>query len=161
MSRTAGLMLADLFDPQTGHENTMVSQFLGILASLLFFLTGAHRLLVDALLQTFSEVPLGQMVVQNNLYATLGIICTESFGFALRVAAPTVVILLVATLILGFAARTLPQLNILAVGLGLNVLVLFFGLMLTMAGIAWMFCEELENWSGAILEGSMLEFKFP
>ena len=152
MSRTGGLMLADLFDPQTGHENTILSQFLGVIASTLFFVTGTHRLLVDALLRTFSELPLGATCIQTDFHTTLVTLVTQSFIFAVRVAAPTVVILLAATLILGFAARTLPQLNILAVGLGFNVIILIAGLMLTIAAIAWIFCEELDVWPEVMLE---------
>ena len=48
---------------------------------------------------------------------------SESFLLAVRAAAPAMIALLLATLVLGLIGRTLPQLNILVLGFGINSLV--------------------------------------
>lgn len=152
MARTGGLMLAELFDPVSGSENPIFSQLFVWLATALFFVTGAYRLAFEALLQTFVHLPLGGSFPSGSAYDWMVQLLSQSFEFAVRTAAPVVLVLLAATLILGFVGRTLPQLNILAVGLGLNSLLMLVGLMLSLSGIVWMFVEELELWPSLLLE---------
>ena len=56
---------------------------------------------------------------------------SQSFSLGIRAAAPAVTALLLATLILGLVGRTLPQLNVLSLGFGLNALLAFAALGLT------------------------------
>ena len=50
---------------------------------------------------------------------------SQSFSLGIRAAAPAVTALLLATLILGLVGRTLPQLNVLSLGFGLNAMLAF------------------------------------
>ena len=59
-------------------------------------------------------------------------------------AAPVMVALLVATLILGLVGRTLPQLNFLALGFGANAMVALVALSLSLGAAAWLFQDQLE-----------------
>ena len=52
--------------------------------------------------------------------------------------------LLLATLVLGLIGRTLPQLNILALGFGLNSLLAFAALALTLGAAAWAFQDQIQ-----------------
>ena len=52
--------------------------------------------------------------------------------------------LLLATLILGLIGRTLPQLNILTLGFGLNALLAFAALGLTLGAAAWAFQDQIQ-----------------
>ena len=67
-----------------------------------------------------------------------------SFSLAIRVAAPAVTALLLATLILGLIGRTLPQLNVLALGFGLNALLAFAALGLSLGVAAWAFQDQIQ-----------------
>ena len=51
---------------------------------------------------------------------------------------------LLTTLVLGLVSRTLPQLNILAVGFGLNALLTFAVLFLSLGTTFWVFQNEIE-----------------
>ena len=59
-------------------------------------------------------------------------------------AAPAMVALLLATLILGLVSRTLPQLNVMALGFGLNALVTLAAIGVSLGGAAWVFQDQLE-----------------
>ena len=54
------------------------------------------------------------------------------------------VALLLATLVVGLAGRTIPQLNVLALGFGFNVLVALAALGVSLGAIAWMFQDQLQ-----------------
>ena len=59
-------------------------------------------------------------------------------------AAPVVTSLLLATLILGLVGRTLPQLNIFALGFGLNSLLAFAALGISLGAAAWAFEDQIQ-----------------
>jgi flagellar biosynthetic protein FliR len=68
----------------------------------------------------------------------------QSFSLGIRAAAPATIALLLATLVLGLISRTVPQLNVLILGFGLNSLLIFGSLALTLGGITWAFQEQIE-----------------
>ena len=76
----------------------------------------------------------------------------ESFSLAVRGAAPAMVALLLATVVLGLISRTLPQLNILAIGFGLNAMATFLVLAVSLGTIAWLFQEQLDPAVEAIVD---------
>ena len=59
-----------------------------------------------------------------------------------------VVALLMSALIMGLISRTLPQLNIIAVGFSFNTMIALVSLMLSLGAIVWIFQEQ----AGAALE---------
>ena len=52
--------------------------------------------------------------------------------------------LLLSTIVLGLISRTMPQLNIIAIGFGLNSMVVLGGLMFSLGAIAWMFQDQVQ-----------------
>jgi flagellar biosynthetic protein FliR len=69
---------------------------------------------------------------------------------ALRIAAPVLVALLLSTLVLGLIGRTLPQLNVLAVGLGLNSMIAMATLALSLVAAVWVFQEHADTTLGVM-----------
>ena len=67
-------------------------------------------------------------------------------------AAPAVTALLLATLILGLIGRTVPQLNVLALGFGLNALLAFAALGLSLGVAAWAFQDQIQPAMEAIFD---------
>jgi len=63
----------------------------------------------------------------------------------IRAAAPAMTALLLSTLVLGLIGRTLPQINILAVGFGINSLLTLGCLFTTIGAIAWAFPQQASN----------------
>jgi flagellar biosynthetic protein FliR len=74
---------------------------------------------------------------------TLLAVLTQSFQLGIRAAAPLMIALGVATLVLGLISRTLPQINVIAVGFGLNSIITISGILLTVGSFAWTFCEPM------------------
>jgi flagellar biosynthetic protein FliR len=64
----------------------------------------------------------------------------------LRASAPAAIALLLANFVTALIGRTLPQLNIMAVGFNINVLVMMLVLGLTVASVGWVFQNELAEW---------------
>jgi len=128
VGRVGGLMLADLFDPTFEADVPLFSRLLFLLSLAVFVCIGGHRMVMAGLLDTFTTIPVGEAAIPVSMSDTLGRLVTQSFLLGLRASAPAVTAVLLATLVMGLIGRTLPQLNILAVGFGLNGM-LTFGVM--------------------------------
>jgi flagellar biosynthetic protein FliR len=143
--RISGEMLAEIYDPTYEEESAILSLLLKMVALAVFVTLGGHRIVMSGLLETFRALPVGSTgMVSAGLVDTLVALVTQSFALGIRAAAPMTVALLLATLVIGLIGRTLPQLNVMSWGFGLNSIVLYLSLMLSLGGAAWVFQDQVE-----------------
>jgi len=127
-----GFAIVNAFDPMTQSQVSIISQLYYILAVLLFFVTGAHQILVQTMFQCCVVVPpfggLDPAAGSWFLLKEFGTI----FELGLRIAAPIVVVLLLVSASMGVIVKTVPQINVLAVGFPVKIAVglITFGLSL-------------------------------
>lgn len=142
ISQLGGTALADVFDPTLDTNVSIFSQVFYFLTLAMFVLLDGHRLLIDALLDTYQWLPPGQASLGTTYVEALTTLLTQSFVLGIRAAAPAITALLLATLVLGLIGRTMPQINILAVGFGINSLLTLGCLSTTIGAIAWAFPQQ-------------------
>ena len=152
ISQMSGMSLADVFNPGFDAEVPVISNLLHLVTLTVFIILGGHRLLIGALLDTYTFLPLGHAQLPPSLGSLVATLLSESFSLAVRGAAPAMVALSLATVVLGLISRTLPQLNILAIGFGLNAMVTFVVLAVSIGAIAWLFQEHLDSAVEAIVD---------
>ncbi len=143
LSQMSGISLAESFSPGDDLEMPITSNLLYLVTLTLFVSLGGHRLLFAALLDTYAAMPIGHAAVPNSLVGLVCNLLSESFSLAVRGAAPVMVALLLGTIVLGMLGRTLPQLNILTFGFGLNAILLLGVLAISINTIAWLFQDQL------------------
>ncbi|MEX0936805.1 MAG: flagellar biosynthetic protein FliR [Pirellulales bacterium] len=144
IGQMSGMALADVFNPGFNENVPLFSQILYFVTLAVFVLTGGHRLVMEALLDTFAAMPPGHASFSEHIVEALISTLAESFSLGVRAAAPVMTALLLATLVLGLISRTMPQLNIIAVGFGINALVTFGGLFVSLGALVWIFQEQIE-----------------
>ena len=71
------------------------------------------------------------------------VLIAQSFHVAIRAAAPVVTAVLLATLVLGLISRTLPQLNVMVVGFGLNAMITFGVMFLSLGATLLVFQDQI------------------
>lgn len=145
ISQTSGMTLADVANPTFETSVPLFSQLLELLALAIFFIVGGHRLVIDALLRSFTWLPPGQGRLPEGLVAALTEIASQSFEIGIRASAPIMVAILLATLVVALISRTLPQLNAIAVGLNFNSLIVLGMLGFCLGTAGWVFQERLES----------------
>jgi len=143
IGQLSGTGLSEVFDPAFDNNSVIHSQLLFFVALAIFCASGGHRIVMGGLLDTFSVLPPGAAAYRAQITHTLVSVVSQSFHVGIRAAAPVMAALLLSTFILGLVSRTLPQLNILAVGFGLNSIVTQAMLMLSLGGAAWAFQDQL------------------
>lgn len=145
LARAAGLSLAEAFDFSVEENAPAFSRLLVLLAMTVFFSLGGHRAVTSGLLDMLHHVPPGLSTLPASLKEGFTKLLGESFLLGLRVAAPVVTTLLLTTLAFGLLGRTIPQLNFLSTGLGLNALLVVAVTMFMLGAGVWAFQEQLQT----------------
>jgi flagellar biosynthesis protein FliR len=146
MTSLASMDLAEGADPNSEETASVINQLLSWIAMGLFLLLGGHRQLLNCCLDSFAHYPAGAVLAESHWLLHLRDLLTHSIGIGIRAAAPVAIALLIANLITALLGRTLPQLNIMAIGFNINILVLLSMLVLAIGGFGWIFQSELANW---------------
>jgi flagellar biosynthesis protein FliR len=128
----AGFSMASLYDATLGNQGAIIERFYSAIAALLFFLTDAHHLVIQALVQLFVVVPLGGFTLSKINPDLLAQIAAGSFVLAIELVFPILVALLLADVALAVLARVAPQFGIFQIGLQLKVCLALGALIITM-----------------------------
>ncbi|MCC6493337.1 MAG: flagellar biosynthetic protein FliR [Pirellulales bacterium] len=142
ISQLGGTAVAEGFDPLADENVPVYSQFFYFLTLAMFVLIDGHRLLVEALLDTYAWLPPGKAVLGRSFVDVFSALLGQSFLLGIRAAAPAMAALLLATLVLGLIGRTVPQINILVVGFSVNALLTVGAACVTIGTIAWAFPQQ-------------------
>jgi flagellar biosynthetic protein FliR len=142
ISQMGGMALADAVDPNLDESVPFFSQLLYFLTLTMFVLLDGHRMLIGALLDTYQWLPVGGAQHGDSYVEALTTLLGQSFMLGVRAAAPAMTALLLSTLMLGLIGRTMPQINILAVGFGVNALLTLGCLFVSLGAVAWAFPQQ-------------------
>ena len=142
MSGTGGMQLGDAIDPTTAASTPTTARLVGLMTAAIFLIIGGHRMLVGTLVESFDAIPAGQFAVGPSVVDAVVTQLTAGMSAGIRIAAPVIAALLLSNLVTGLISRTLPQINVLAVGLPLNALALLLVLAFSIATIGAVFIDE-------------------
>lgn len=128
-----GFSISTLFDPSQGVQSSVMSVFQNLLAMLLFLSLGVHHVFIRAIVESYSIIPAGDWHMSSGLMQFLISTTTSMFVLAIRLAAPIMVSLFAASVVLGIMSRSFPQMNVFTMSFPLNIGLGFFilGLSLT------------------------------
>ena len=127
-----GLGVAHIFDASSHSTQNVMSTLFRNVSVLIALATGAHRVILEALLGGFKIIPVGGIVAPAN---SLKLMCELSSNVLLvgvRLALPMLAVLFIVQITLAFVSRAAPQLQVFSVGfaiataVGLTTLVLIF-----------------------------------
>jgi flagellar biosynthetic protein FliR len=127
-----GLNAAQLLNPLTGEQATVMDQFYTMLAGLVFLSLGGHHWLILAMAQTMRFAPVGTFQVDPRILADLMPLSANVFVTAMRVALPVFGTVILTDMALATIARAVPQMNIFIVGLPLKAFVALAMLIVTL-----------------------------
>ncbi|MEB0139867.1 MULTISPECIES: flagellar biosynthetic protein FliR [unclassified Undibacterium] len=133
---TMGLGFASFFDPQTQGRSSALSQFLVLIATLLFFTLNIHIALISALIESFKTIPISTTLQSGFNFYQLTLWGEQIFMTGLRLALPIVAALLLTNVALGILTRAAPQLNLFGIGFPITIGVGFLMLALILPYLA-------------------------
>ena len=124
-----GLAIAQVMDPADGEQVPLLAQFFQLFAFLTFLTINAHHWFLMALAESFKLVPPFGFKISGSLIEQLIQVAGNMFVIAIKVGAPVIAALLLASIAFGLIARTVPQMNVFFVAMPLKIIIglLFIG----------------------------------
>lgn len=157
LGQMSGMALADTYDPTFDASVPVFTQLLDAVTLSVFIAIGGHLQVMAAMLDTFRWRPPGVRDLPSGLVDTLTEVTTESFVVGIRAGAPVMVALFMSVLILGLISRTLPQLNVIAVGFSLNSMVMMLTLAASMSALAWVVQDHADTVIATVRDAIILD----
>lgn len=116
-----GFTMSQLFDPTLGNQAQIMSVLQTLFATLIFLSMNIHHLFIRAIVDSFGIIPIGAWRLNGEIVTFLIRQSTDIFVIGVRLAAPVMVTLLLASVAMGVMARAFPQMNIFMISLPLNI----------------------------------------
>jgi flagellar biosynthetic protein FliR len=136
MGYQMGMAIAEVLDPASEDQVALLSQFISLMATLIFLIINGHHGFIRTLVESYALVPPLGFHVNGPVLEGLARLTAEMFIIGLKAGAPVVVALMLGTVAFGLVARTVPQMNIFVVSMPLTIGVglIFLGLSLPHMG---------------------------
>lgn len=148
MDMEIGLSMASMFDPTTRENTTLTGLMYQYGAYLIMLITGMHRFIINALVETFTLIPINGMKLQaGTLLDSLIEFMGSYIMIGFMIAMPIFATITLMNIVLGLLAKLAPQMNMFAVGIqlkllaGLSVMVLTITMLPTATNIV---CEQMQ-----------------
>ena len=122
MGQQMGLGFARFFNPAINDEADVIGQALFFMGLAAFLLIGGPEMMLMALLNSFEHVPLGGFVPDMSLIDFIVGLLLASFELGIRIATPVLAIVFMESVVMGFVAKTVPQINILSLGFPIRIM---------------------------------------
>lgn len=152
-----GIGLANVIDPISNEQVTIIGHFKFTLALLFFLALDGHHLVLQAIAQSFTAVPpLGlRWGTGDGLYVA-DRLATAVFGVGIKLSAPTLVSLLLATVALAFLTRTAPEMNLFILGFSVRIAVGLGVLAFSVPVFAYLFTKLQDRFLGTLSHGQLV-----
>ncbi|MDR1163782.1 MAG: flagellar biosynthetic protein FliR [Candidatus Accumulibacter sp.] len=128
ISHQMGLGFATAYDPQSASQTAVVSEFIGILALLLFLSIDGHLMVIDTLAESFKAIPIGTDRVSEQSWLNIAKAGGIVFSSGVLLALPIVVTLLITNNAIAILGRVAPQLHLMVIGFSVIILLGFASL---------------------------------
>ncbi len=119
-----GLSMVSLMDPTTREQATFTGVFYQYLFTLFLIITGMYQYLLQALVDTFTLIPINGAVFKSEaLLESVIMFLGDYITIGFRIILPIFCTMILLNCVLGVLAKVSPQLNMFAVGMQLKILV--------------------------------------
>ena len=148
-----GLSMASIYDPNTNTQSTLVENILYWIGIIIFFSMNGHHYLIEGIQNSFNLVKIGQPILNGNFDYIINVF-TQCFIIGFKIAGPMILSLVVAELLIGFISKSVPQLNVMIIGMPLKLLIGIIFLMIALPFIVSKI-HYLFNQIPSILDGTL------
>ena len=146
-----GLAAANIFDPQTTQQLSLMSQFINILALLAFLAMDGHHFFFRVIVESYQLLPPGPLDFSGGAVATLMRLGSHMFVLGVKFSAPVLALLLITNIVLGILARVFPQLNVFMLSFPLNIGIALIVIGLTLEAMFFVLRREFDTMGENIL----------
>ncbi|CEN25019.1 bifunctional flagellar biosynthesis protein FliR/FlhB [[Clostridium] sordellii] len=117
-----GLSMVNIYDPNSKDNTTLIENMVYWIGIMVFFTMNGHHKLIAGISQSFKLVNVGSPILTNN-YGYIVNIFIQCFVIGFKIAVPIILALIITDFIMGLISRSVPQLNVMIIGMPLKILV--------------------------------------
>ena len=136
MGYQVGLSLAESFNPELNTNGSVIGQILFFLGVFLFIGVGGLDVTFLVLADSLKTAPIGAFGVPDVPLGAFVDVFASGFELAIRISTPIMAAVSMSQVAMGLVMKTMPQINIMSVGFGIQIVVglLVLSLMLHIVG---------------------------
>ncbi|MBM9537419.1 flagellar biosynthetic protein FliR [Desulfobulbus alkaliphilus] len=139
-----GFAAANVFDPQTTQQMSLMSQFINILALLAFLSFNGHYFFFRVIVESYILLPPGFFGFSGDAIPELMRLGSHMFILGVKFSAPILALLLINNMVLGILARVFPQLNVFMLSFPVNIGIAFLVIGLTLNAMFFVLRREFD-----------------
>lgn len=128
-----GFSMASVYEPTMGSTASNYSKICYWLSICIFFMLDMHHKIIGTLIQSFVYLPLSTQNYSGAITKCVIELFSFTFKSAFNLAVPMIIAALTTDMVLGIVSRTVPQINVLIIGMPLKALVSFFIMLLMLS----------------------------
>lgn len=118
-----GFGMVNVLDPQQNIQVPIMGTFYFIISTLVFLIIDGHHILIEALVNSYDYIPIGQFKFAGDIVNQLVRILTQTFIISLKISGPVLAAIFLTDVLLGILAKTMPQMNVFIVGMPLKIFI--------------------------------------
>ena len=117
-----GFGMVSMFDPITNVQIPITADFYVIIATVMMLVTDAHHLLIQAIVDSYNILPIGEAVFDGAVISQIFKLFTSVFELGFKIAAPITVSILITDISLGIISKSMPQINVFMLGMPIKII---------------------------------------
>lgn len=143
-----GFSMGQIYDPSLGVNVSNYGRVYYWISIMIFFLADMHHQVITTLVQSYQWAPLDQLSFTHIGMEGIIKLFGYTFATAIQLAVPLIIVALLSELTLALISRTVPQINVLILGMPMKTLIslifMFFFLSTLMGNIGDLFPEMIK-----------------
>lgn len=154
-----GFSLANIIDPLNNTQASIFGSFYSMVTTLSFLALNGHHFMLAGFTRSFDLIPVEMMPRFEKMLDNAASIFLELFVMAFQIAAPVLITLLLADVVLGVVSRVVPQMNVFFVGIPLKIGVGMLAIIVALPGFVGFFENRVSDvvTGASVLAGSARE----
>ena len=130
LSREIGLMMANMFDPNSEAQDNILGALFVYMGIMIFFIIGGPEYVISSLAFSFRVIPLGALSFNESVFQLLIRLSASVFVLGVKIASPLIVAFFLVHVASGIIARVSPTFQVffvllpLKLGLGIFLMIL-------------------------------------
>lgn len=120
-----GFSYTEVLDPVSQSSLPIISTLKNLMAILIFFIIGAHRVVIETLVLSYKKVSLTTLTaeIQNGIIKTFEKLIGTMFVIAFQISLPVLGVLLLVTIAEALMGKAAPQMNVLQLSFPAKILI--------------------------------------
>ncbi|KEI13168.1 flagellar biosynthesis protein FlhB [Clostridium novyi B str. ATCC 27606] len=122
MDLQVGFAMITMFDPNSNSNVTLIERLLYWFSLIVFIIVDGPRMIIKIFIESFNVIHIGKFILNQNSAMHVINVFVKYFQLGIRIAIPIVLIIILTDLTMGLIAKTVPQLNIMILGMPVKII---------------------------------------